>query len=137
MPECYLLAVCMNSSLDASTNNYSLFTLVEEFATNEFPVILPMELHAYWHFDPHEVNVDFEFRVVFISSVDKVHPSSPIALKSPSPRYRLRNRSLPIVEPADYKIQVEWREQDSPEWTRCHIFWPFNAQQSPSESTPQ
>jgi hypothetical protein len=68
MPRCYLLAIAQGSALDSLTNNFTLFSLVEEVQSNQFPVTLPFEVHSHWQFAPDEVNVDFLMRLVLAST---------------------------------------------------------------------
>lgn len=61
MPSTYLIAVCEGSSLDSQSNNWTLYSLIEEVqlkpaAVNEgAPIILPLQLHVYWQFSPAEL----------------------------------------------------------------------------------
>ena len=125
MPRCYLLAVTMGSSHDSFSNNWSLFTLVEECTARPFPLRISLEIHNYWEFAPDEVNVDFEFRQVLIPSEGDEVKSGVAAFKSPTMRYRLRSRGIEIPAPGDYELRIEWRERDSTDWTRCDVFWPL------------
>lgn len=55
MPRCYLLAVMRGSSLDTSSNNWTLFSLIEQLRIPKFPAVLPLEIHTYWQFAPDEL----------------------------------------------------------------------------------
>jgi hypothetical protein len=70
MPRCYLLAVARGSALNADTNNFTLFELVEGISahTRDSRIHLPLELHTYWEFAADELNVDFEMRFVSIGA---------------------------------------------------------------------
>jgi hypothetical protein len=142
MPRCYLIAVAQGSSLDSSSNNWSLFTLVEEIKVPDFPCLLPMEFHTYWQFAPDELNVDFEIRLVFVPTEGAPQYYPTASLKSATPRLRIRARGMRLEAPGDYELRLEWREPQSDQWTRLDVYWPLQVgrlptdDQVPSEENP-
>lgn len=128
MPRCYLLAVMRGSSLDTSSNNWTLFSLIEQRRIPKFPAVLPLEIHTYWQFAPDEMNVDFEFRMVFVPDEGNETVSQSVSLKSKTRRLRMRLHGIPIAEPREYELRVEWRELHAAEWTRADIFWPLQVE---------
>jgi hypothetical protein len=127
MPRCYLLAVVQGSSIDMFSNNWTLFSLVEEVQVDQFPATLPFEIHTYWTFAPDEVNVDFEQRLVMVPATGDEVSSVPIPLRSTTPRLRMRSTGLRIPAPGSYELRIEWRESGGPHWARDAVFWPLGA----------
>jgi len=129
MPDCYLLAVAKDSSLDRDNNIWSLFNLVEqvqvEAKNDTSPMVLPLEIHAYWFSKPEEFDIEFEFRVVFVRGDKDIVWTDNVPLKFTTQRHRVRMRGVPLLEVGEYKLAVEWRRKDSEEWNRCSIFWPL------------
>ena len=80
MPKCYLLAVTNGSSLDRYTNNVTLFSLIEQlnFPKQQPPppgAVLPLEIHAYFELQPHELN-DVAIDLSVLTTPQRVgHPS--------------------------------------------------------------
>jgi hypothetical protein len=125
MPRCYLFAVVQGSAVDSYSNNFTLFSLVEEVQVDQFPTTLPLEIHSYWTLAPDEVNVDFEQHLVVIPAAGDEVLSVPLPFRSPTPRLRIRSTGLRIPAPGSYELRIEWRESASPDWTRDTVFWPF------------
>jgi hypothetical protein len=130
MPNCYLLALCHSSSLDNSTNNWSLFNLIEQIKVREFPFQPPFESHAYWRFNPDEYEIDFEMRLILVSDHGLATQSNPLPLRSNTARLRIRVTGAPPIErPGNYELRVEWRRQGTDSWTRCDSVWPLQVEQ--------
>ena len=130
MPNCYLLALCHSSSLDSSTNNWSLFNLIEQIGVKDFPFSFPVETHTYWQFTADEYEVDFEARLAFICDDKIVAQSNPLPLRSNTARFRLRVLGTPPIQrPGNYEVWTEWRRLDSENWTRSASFWPLQVEQ--------
>lgn len=130
MPTCYLLAVSQGSSLDQSTNTWSLFGLTEQVQSPQFPIQLPFEIHAHWSFEPDEYEIDFEARLILVPPTGGETVSLPIPLRANTPRHRIRVMGLPpIPSPGNYQICVEWRRRgDTENWTRCNYVWPLTVE---------
>jgi hypothetical protein len=135
MPDCYLLAVCVNSSLDSSTNNWSLFNLVEQVSAEQFPLNLTFETHVYWTFSPSEYETDFEGRLVLKCGTEETS-SRPFGMRSSTPRFRQRIVGLPIPHAGNYALCVEYRRQGQEDWTRCGAFWPLQIEARPTGTAP-
>lgn len=126
MPVCYLLTVCQASSLDQTTNNWSLFGLTEAVQSRQFPLQLPFEIHVHLKFELDEHETDFEVRLVLISPTGETTLSQPLALRSSTPRHRLRVNGLPLIpSPGSYQVRVEWRIRGAANWTISDGFWPL------------
>ena len=138
MPECYLLALAQSSSLDAETNNFSLFGLIEEVAVPGPNAFLPLEFHAYWKFAPEELNVAFEIRLRLTDGKTD-HPSPVTSLQSSTARLRGRGAGLRIPGPGQWNLLADWRLPDG-EWTAGTIRWPLTVKttqtQGPDNSQP-
>ena len=137
MPTCHLLAVCQGSSLDQSTNNWSIFGLVEQVQVRSFPAALPFEVHSHWRYEPDENGCDFEFRIAMISPSAGQVFSDPITVHARNPRHRIRAAGLPPISgPGNYEITMEWRSSGTANWTRCGHSWPLTVQQVEQLPTP-
>lgn len=131
MPSCYLLAVTQASALDQGSNNWSLFTLVEQL---EIPAdapppgtgaALPLEVHCYWYFDAAELAPrSFEWRLLAAAGGEE-RTATAFPLQSAKLRMRIRLQGLPVLLEGETTLRVEWREQGAVEWVRCPNFWPL------------
>jgi hypothetical protein len=135
VPRCYLYTIAERSALDSSSNNFTLFSLVEQVQVNQFPVTLPFEIHSYWKFAPDEINVDFQLRIILVSSTGDEVSSDPAPLRSSTPRFRVRATGIHLRRPGSYELRIEWRESESEHWTRDNVFWPLQVSSS-SERAP-
>ena len=128
MPDCYLLAVCSGSALDQSSNNFSLFGLVEQLQVREAPSVLPLEVHVYWEFEPAELNEEFEMRLVLIRDGRDLSTSAPIPFHSATPRFRIRLAGFEAREPGSFHLKVDWQRPGSSNWNRMAISWPIQVE---------
>ena len=136
---CYMLAVCQDSALDRDTNTWSLFKLVEQFQSPQFPVTGPLHTHAYFELDEDEINVDLEARLVFVGPGAE-GGSTPGTFNSPSRRHRFRFIGFSIPSPGEYHISVEWRRLGDDEWERLDVQWPIVAERigdDPADASTQ
>ena len=129
MPRCYLLAICSGSSLDESTNNFSLFNLVErvQFRTiGTANLTLPVGVHAYWSFTPEELGQSYEARWVVCTRNGAEVIGQAHALHSTSPHFRMRMVGLgvPAIS-GSCEIHVESRLAACDPWTRDLAAWPL------------
>lgn len=139
MPKCYLIAVCRQSSLDAVTNNYSLFGLVEQVQPPMFPFPIPFEVHVYMEFEPREFEVEHEVRVTILQNGERLTESTTFKIIPSKPRGRLRVKmagKMQLVESGQYHISAEWRQKDQAEWTASEIAWPLDVKAAPVAPTP-
>jgi hypothetical protein len=127
-----MLTVCGGSSLDQHSNNVTLFNLVEQVnvpATLTLPRnrALPLEVHAYFQFLPHELAQPFEVRFAMVASTGLETLSDVFQHKSHTPRYRTRTLGLPFPPVSDqYQVRVDWREAGAQDWHREPVSWPIN-----------
>ena len=132
MPRCYLLSLCSGSALDQHSNNVSLFNLVEQInfrpGTTPTPgTLIPLEVHAYFHFAPSERGFSFELRFVLVSMETSLETSSDtFSYRSMTPRFRTRTLGLPLPPVVGaYQLRVEWRATGSRVWNREPVAWPI------------
>ena len=132
MPTCYVLTLCSGSSLDQHSNNVSLFNLVEQInfrpgAIPEPGSIMPLEVHAYFHFKPSELGFSFDVRYVLVSVDTSLETSSDVfSYRSSTPRFRTRTMGLPLPPVIGaYELRVDWRVAGSVSWNREPLAWPI------------
>lgn len=137
VPRCYFLGACSGSSLDQGTNNVSLFNLIEQInlppssgpgAVKPPPNgLIPIELHAYWMLEPHEIGESFQTRFVLHSLESGLEiPTEITQHVSQTPRFRTRALGLPhppVV--GSYALRVDWRSDETDGWLRDHLIWPL------------
>jgi len=128
MPRCYLLAVSQGSSLDSESNNFTLFGLVERVSLAPGAplenLVLPFEMHCYWEFAPNEIDVDFEFRIVFTDG-DTERATQSYTLRSTKARLRIRLQGMPVLLHGKVVVRTEWRRKGEEKWSRESVFWPL------------
>jgi hypothetical protein len=141
VPRCYLLAVCSGSSLDQHSNNVTLFNLVEQINLRQNAELLPgtlvpVEVHAYFQIEPHEMGVDFEVRFALVSLETGLESLSDLFNhRSTTPRYRTRTGGLPLPPvPGAYALRLDWRRRGNANFTRDPIEWPVHIAEQPSET---
>lgn len=131
MPRCYLLTLASSSSIDQHSNNVSLFNMVEQINLPrgvEPPpgAALPIELHAYFQLDAHELNQRFEMRCVLVASSGLETSTDAYPHKSSTLRYRTRTMGMPVPPIADsYEVRVDTRVAGTDQWTRDPLLWPL------------
>ncbi len=131
MPKCYLLAVASGSSLDRYSNNVTLFNLVEQlnFPKDRLPPpgsVLPLEVHAYFELEPHEVNQSFDVRFSLVAPTGLETVTDPFAHKSTTSRFRTRTIGLPVPPVAGtYDLRVDTRRGATDGWRRDTLIWPL------------
>jgi len=124
---CYLLTVCQGSSLDRYTNNFSLFSILEEFAPSSFPAQLGVSTVAFFSVSSAEQNLDYEVRLAVTANQYEAFTSAPLAFTPTASRHRIRMNGLVIPEAGDYQVHVDWRPKDGPAWNRDSASWPLRA----------
>ena len=144
MPRCYLLAVSKGSSLDGGTNNYSLFSLSTRVRfeipeppagkppSGTAPIVLPLEVHAYWEFSPQELNGEFEWRMVFVTGDGDIVSAKKFPFESDKKYNRIRVQGFPVAATGQVELQVEWRKKKGGKWKRCDAFWPMEIEVKPA-----
>jgi hypothetical protein len=138
MAQCYLLAAAVGSSVDQQSNNMSLFSLVEQINVPPgFPpppdTKIPLEVHAYFRFQPHELGQNIELRFVLRASTGLETSGETITHRIASPRIRMRAMGLPVPPVlGHYDLAVDFRIGDAPEWTRDPLTWPVAILETPT-----
>lgn len=131
VPRCYLLAVASASSLDQSSNNVSLFNLVEQVnlpATSPPPpgTAIPVEVHAYFEIATAELGQSFDLRFALRGSSGLETYTDSFPHRSTTVRYRTRVVGLPLPPVLDqYELRLDWRLSGSDGWTREPLAWPL------------
>jgi hypothetical protein len=131
MPKCYLLAVASGSSLDRYSNNVTLFNLVEQlnFPKDRPPppgAVLPLEIHAYFQLEEHEVNQRFEVRFALVAPTGLETVTDGFSHRSTTPRYRSRTVGLPAPPVSgNYELRVDTRAVGTDAWRRDQLSWPL------------
>ena len=131
MPACFLIAAAHSSALDSETNNWSLFSLIEQLqvtVSSQLPtlegVVLPYEIHVFWELRPEEIDREFQFRLVSRQENEE-KKSDAFTITSDKTRYRLRLVGLPIRFRGRSELLVEWRAGETDDWQRCSAYWPL------------
>jgi hypothetical protein len=130
MPKCYLLALVGGSSLDRYSNNVTLFNLVEQlnFPRERPPppgAVLPLEVHAYFQLDEHEVNQRFELRFSMVAPSGLETVTDAFSHRSSTSRFRTRTMGLPFPPVGgSYELRVDTRRDESEPWHRQAASWP-------------
>lgn len=131
MPRCYLLAVSSGSSLDQSSNNVTLFNLVEQLnippgAPPPPGGALPLELHAYFQIASSELSVTYEVRLAMVSETGLETYTEPFEFTSVTPRFRTRSLGLPMPPLLGmFQLRVDVRAKGTGEWKRDPAGWPL------------
>lgn len=132
MPSCYLLAVCVGSSVDQHSNNVTLFSLVEQVnvppgAPPPPRGLIPLEIHAYFRFNSREGRKPFELRFALVAESGLETYSDVFTHETLTPRYRTRTFGIPYPPIADqYELQVDWRWNPGDAWRREPLAWPLS-----------
>jgi len=132
MPRCYLLACAVSSSLDQTSNNVSLFQLVEQVnvapdAPRPGSGQLPVEIHAYFQVDHQELGADWELRYVLVSPTGLETSSEIFRHRVVTPRFRTRTLGLPIPPVnGHYVIAVDFRRHGEESFRRDPLTWPVS-----------
>jgi hypothetical protein len=129
VPRCYLLSVCVASSLDQQSNNVSLFTLVEQISVRrDAPAPtgpVPLEVHAYFELQPGELPLSFEVRFLLVGPNGLETYSDPLRLQATTARLRTKTFGLPPPPVAGlHVLRVECRSDGGP-WEREPAGWPI------------
>ena len=135
MPECYLLAIAQNSTLDKTNNTWSLYNLLEQiqietaepFASGE-TIRAPLEIHVYWELNKSEQGVEFQFRLVSITEEGERVGEKLFPLKSDKPRHRFRLLGLEIYATGRNELRVEWRKKGGRKWHRSSAYSPLTVE---------
>lgn len=133
LPRPYLVAISSGSSVDQRSNNFSLFTLIEQVQLPRIPTTLPLEVHVYYEFDeaemgrPHEVRVD----VVDARGVSRWQ-SAWTPVTSPTPRNRIVLEGVGVPEAGYFHVFATIRPAGEPvdDAQRSSFGWPLEVRQA-------
>jgi hypothetical protein len=131
MPQCYLLALTVGSSLDQQSNNISLFSMVEQI--NVPPGAppppggkIPLEVHAYFRLLPGELGKNLEFKFVLEAKTGLETSGDVVTHRVTAPRFRTRTLGLPVPPVlGHYELRVDSRISGQSEWYRDPLSWPI------------
>ncbi len=143
MPSCYLVALCSGSSLDQQSNNVTLFNLVEQInVPPDAPppppgAVVPIELHAYWRVNDHELDQTFDTRFALVSLDTQLEAfSDVITHQTTTPRFRTRTMGMPVPPTTGaFELRVDWRRAGSDGWHRDPYAWPLTVAQNERKTT--
>ena len=127
---CYFLALCSGSSVDQQSNNATLFNLVEQLnvpagAPPPPRGLVPLEMHAYFQFQPDELNRLFDVRFVMVASTGLESPGEVFTHKAMAARLRTRTVGLPFPPVTGlYELRVDVRFNGEEGWHRDGLLWP-------------
>lgn len=124
---CFLLAVSQGCSLDRYTNNFSLFSLLEEVTPGAYPARLMVNTVAFFLVDPSERGVDHEVRLAVAHEGVENFTSDALAFQPAGERHRVRMSGLVLPEPGSYELRIDWRTKGSDSWHREASVWPLRA----------
>lgn len=133
MLRCNLLTVCSGSSLDQTTNQYTLFNIIEQFEVvapsgyNEHANI-PSEVLSYWTNAEEDIGQQHQIRFVLVSALDGTEVFTDEFTFIPRvSRFRGRASGIPLPKSSGrHALCVEWRHATSEKWTRESVSWPLD-----------
>lgn len=124
----YLLAVCSGSSLDSSTNNFSLFNLIENLGLPEDALgqVLPFEMHFHVLVEPAGRSAEFEARIVRVEEKGAVEVGEPFSFRTgEGAHFRIRAGFRLPKSYGDYLLHAEWRRKGEDAWHPDAAVWPL------------
>lgn len=119
MPRLLFFLASQSSSVDALTNNLSVFEIIEELRAKAFPVRMRRaDFIALWQRQPGEENVLFEQQVRLVRPDGREIVVLPSKFKLEGERGRVINRlfDLPLEAPGFYRVELSLRPAESPDW---------------------
>lgn len=137
MPRCYLVAVAEASALDQTSNNWSLFNLIEQVQVAvDSPQhlagrVLPYEVHTYWEMAADEIGREFVARIVLVKNNERKE-SRELSIRPDKIRHRLRGRGVPFFFEGQSYVTVEWRFADGQDWHPTPFAWPLFVEVRPT-----
>ena len=135
MPHCYLLTLCLGSSSDKFTNNYTLFSLIEQIATSaeNLGQAVPIEVHAHFVLDEGDKRSPFEMRVIRKAADGTEDAGPPLPFDTEDLlRYRIRVAGLRLPAAfGSYTLRLEWRRRGTELWHAESVWWPLVVQELP------
>lgn len=137
----YLLALCSGSALDSTTNNFSLFNLVENLGLpgEALGQVLPFEMHLHVLVDAAARNAEFEARIVRVEEKGNVETGEAFAFRTgDGAHFRIRAGFRVPQAYGDYLLHAEWRRKGEEAWHADSAIWPLAVRPfAPPTPTPQ
>lgn len=142
MLRCYMLAVCAGSSHDKASNNFTLFSLVEQIhlPKEALGATVPFEVHAYFMVqDAAAKHSQFEMRVIRVAPDGSEDEGATLPFQTAEgPRLRVKCAALRLPRTfGAHALRLEWRRRGDGEWRRDEAIWPLEVEQAPvAPATP-
>jgi hypothetical protein len=116
--------LCSGISIDAETNNISIFKVLEQLKVNTDstePIRIPIhfEILTLWTRQPQDVPCSGKTRITFSTPSDKNKPQGDINIDlsmTTNHRTRLVSDGIVLSGPGRYLFTIELQQQDDPEW---------------------
>ena len=139
MPRFYFVGICLNSSLDQRSNNFSLHQLIEQLQTAPLPGHIPLETHVYVEFDEVERGRPHELRILIEDAQGAVSWTSRRASFTPvGARHRLVSQGVFLPGAGYFHLAAEIRPagDEAQPWTRSPTAWPLEVSLAESAEAP-
>jgi hypothetical protein len=124
---CFLLTLAQGCALDRYTNNFSLFSVLEEVTPSAYPARLSVTTVAFFLIEERERGVEHEVRLAIDHQGVESFTSAPLAFTPSGRRHRVRMNGLVLPEPGAYEVHIDWRLKGADAWQREAVAWPLAA----------
>lgn len=140
MPEHVFTVAARGLTIDAHTNNLTLFAVLEEIGAPHFPAaVFELGVVTLWRRMPGEEGVGFVQQTRFIDPSGEEIARMEQAFRFDKPRHRMigQVQGFPIRTAGCHRIEVLIRRDDDPSWDAPVARYPYEvtstiAQQQPS-----
>jgi hypothetical protein len=125
LPKHLLTVVAQGHSVDAQTNNLTIFSVLEEVSAFEFPVALPQfSVVTLWERCQGEEGVSFVQRTRLLDpeGVEVFHFDNEFRLEKPRHRSLGNIGMVPFHEPGKYVFEIQVRKADETEFVSVAEF---------------
>ncbi|MFT4570116.1 MAG: hypothetical protein ACI8TX_002342 [Hyphomicrobiaceae bacterium] len=124
---CFLLTVSQGCVLDRYTNNFSLFSVLEEVTPTSYPARLDVNTVAFFLVDDRDRGTEHEVRLSVAHQGVESFNSEPLAFTPTGARHRVRMNGLVLPEPGQYEVRIDLRLKGTDSWSREPMSWPLTA----------
>jgi len=124
----YLLSLCVGSALDSTTNNFSLFNLIENLGLHSDALgqVVGIEMHFYVMVDAAARNAEFEARIVRVEEKGAIETGELFAFRTgEGAHFRIRTGFRVPQAYGDYLLHAEWRRKGEETWHVDSAVWPL------------